>query len=76
MVGVSSSFEESAENKNLKIGILREPDDYFAQKLKEILMQLGPKTLIPYHGDSTRADLKEEKLDLIFIYDSKIFRKN
>ena len=77
VVGVSSSFEESAENKNLKIGILGEPDDYFAQKLKEIPNALGPKTLIPYHGDSTkmRADLKEEKLDLIFIYDSKFSEK-
>ena len=77
VVGVSSSFEESAENKNLKIGILGEPDDYFAQKLKEIPNALGPKTLIPYHKDSTkmRADLKEEKLDLIFIYDSKFSEK-
>ena len=77
VVGVSSSFEESAENKNLKIGILGEPDDYFAQKLKEIPNALGPKTLIPYHGDSIkmRADLKEEKLDLIFIYDSKFSEK-
>ena len=77
VVGVSSSFEESAENKNLKIGILGEPDDYFAQKLKEIPNALGPKTLIPYHRDSTkmRADLKEEKLDLIFIYDSKFSEK-
>ena len=77
VVGVSSSFEESAENKNLKIGILGEPDDYFAQKLKEIPNALGPKTLIHYHWDSTkmRADLKEEKLDLIFIYDSKFSEK-
>ena len=77
VVGVSSSFEESAENKTLKIGILGEPDDYFAQKLKEIPNALGPKTLIPYHGDSAkmRADLKEEKLDLIFIYDSKFSEK-
>ncbi len=77
VVGVSSSFEESAENKTLKIGILGEPDDYFAQKLDEIPNALGPKTLIPYHGDSIkmRADLKEEKLDLIFIYDSKFSEK-
>ena len=77
VVGVSSSFEESAENKTLKIGILGEPDDYFAQKLDEIPNALGPKTLIPYHGDSVkmRADLKEEKLDLIFIYDSKFSEK-
>ena len=77
VVGVSSSFEESAENKTLKIGILGEPDDYFAQKLNEIPNALGPKTLIPYHGDSIkmRADLKEEKLDLIFIYDSKFSEK-
>ena len=77
VVGVSSSFEESAENKTLKIGILGEPDDYFAQKLDEIPNALGPKTLIPYHGDSAkmRADLKEEKLDLIFIYDSKFSEK-
>ena len=77
VVGVSSSFEESAENKTLKIGILGEPDDYFAQKLDEIPNALGTKTLIPYHGDSTklRSDLKEEKLDLIFIYDSKFSEK-
>jgi len=77
VVGVSSSFEESAENKTLKIGILGDPDDYFAQKLNEIPNALGPKTLIPYHGDSIkmRADLKEEKLDLIFIYDSKFSEK-
>ncbi len=77
VVGVSSSFEESAENKTLKIGILGEPDDYFAQKLNEIPNALGPKSLIPYHGDSIkmRADLKEEKLDLIFIYDSKFSEK-
>ena len=77
VVGVSSSFEKSAENKTLKIGVLGEPNDYFAQKLNEIPNALGPKTLIPYHGDSTkmRADLKEEKLDLIFIYDSKFSEK-
>ena len=77
VVGVSSSFEESAENKTLKIGILGDPDDYFAQKLNEVPNALGPKTLIPYHGDSIkmRADLKEEKLDLIFIYDSKFSEK-
>ena len=77
VVGVSSSFEESAENKTLKIGILGEPDDYFAQKLNEIPNAIGPKSLIPYHGDSIkmRADLKEEKLDLIFIYDSKFSEK-
>ena len=77
VIGVSSSFEESAENKTLKIGILGDPDDYFAQKLNEIPNALGPKTLIPYHGDSIkmRADLKEEKLDLIFIYDSKFSEK-
>ena len=70
--GVSSSFEESAENKNLKVGIIGEPDDYLAEKLNEIPDSFGPKTLIPYHGDSVkmRNDLKEEKLDLIFIYDS------
>ena len=77
VVGVSSSFEESAENKTLKIGILGEPDDYLAIKLNEIPNALGPKTLIPYHGDSLKmkADLKEEKLDIIFIYDSKFSEK-
>ena len=69
VVGVSSSFEESAENKTLKIGILGETNDYLAQKLNEIPNALGPKTLIPYHGDSLKmkADLKEEKLDIVFI---------
>ena len=77
VVGVSSSFEESAENKTLKIGILGEPDDYLALKLNEIPNALGPKTLIPYHGDSLKmkADLKEEKLDIVFIYDSKFSEK-
>lgn len=77
VVGVSSSFEESAENKTLKIGILGETDDYLALKLNEIPNALGPKTLIPYHGDSLKmkADLKEEKLDIVFIYDSKFSEK-
>ncbi len=77
VVGVSSSFEESAENKTLKIGILGEPDDYLAIKLNEIPNALGPKTLTPYHGDSLKmkADLREEKLDIIFIYDSKFSEK-
>jgi len=77
VVGVSSSFEESAENKTLKIGILGEPDDYLAIKLNEIPNALGPKTLTPYHGDSLKmkADLREEKLDIIFIYDSKFYEK-
>lgn len=77
VVGVSSSFEESAENKTLKIGILGESDDYLALKLNEIPNALGPKTLIPYHGDSLKmkADLKEEKLDIVFIYDSKFSEK-
>ena len=77
VVGVSSSFEESAENKTLKIGILGEPDDYLAIKLNEIPNALGPKTLSPYHGDSLKmkADLREEKLDIIFIYDSKFSEK-
>ena len=77
VVGVSSSFEESAENKTLKIGILGEPDDYLAIKLNEIPNALGAKTLTPYHGDSLKmkADLREEKLDIIFIYDSKFSEK-
>lgn len=77
VVGVSSSFEESAENKTLKIGILGEPDDYLAVKLNEIPNALGPKILTPYHGDSLKmkADLREEKLDIIFIYDSKFSEK-
>ena len=77
VVGVSSSFEESAENKTLKIGILGETNDYLALKLNEIPNALGPKTLIPYHADSLKmkADLKEEKLDIVFIYDSKFSEK-
>ncbi len=73
VVGVSSSFEDSVENKTFKIGILGETNDYFAQKLNNIPNSLGPKSLIAYHGDSVkmRKDLKEEKLDLIFIYDSR-----
>ena len=73
-VGFSSSFEESAENKNLKIGIIGESNDYMAKKLSEIPNSFGPKTLISYHGDSLklRNDLKEEKLDLILIYNSKL----
>ena len=77
VVGVSSSFEDSVENKTFKIGILGEQDDYLANKLKDIPNSFGPKTLIPYHGDSIkmRKDLNEEKLDLIFIYDEEISEK-
>ena len=73
VVGVSSSFEDSVENKTFKIGILGEQDDYLANKLNDIPNSFGPKTLIPYHGDSIkmRKDLNEEKLDLIFIYDER-----
>ena len=71
VVGISSSFEEKAESKNIKIGVIGETEDYFSQKLMNIPNALGPKTLIPFHGDSIklRNDLKNEKLDLIFIYD-------
>ena len=71
VVGISSSFEESAESKTIKIGVIGETEDYFSQKLKSIPNALGPKELIAYHGDSLkiRNDLKNEKLDLIFIYD-------
>lgn len=77
VVGVSSSFEDSVENKTFKIGILGEQDDYLANKLNDIPNSFGPKTLIPYHGDSIkmRKDLNEEKLDLIFIYDEEISEK-
>ena len=70
VVGLSSSFEESAESKTIKIGVIGETRDYFSQKLQNIPNALGPKTLIPYHGDSVkiRNDLKGEKLDLIFMY--------
>jgi len=77
VVGVSSSFEDSVENKTFKIGILGEQNDYLANKLNDIPNSFGPKTLIPYHGDSLkmRKDLNEEKLDLIFIYDEKFSEK-
>ena len=72
VIGVSSSFEESAENKTIKIGVIGEASDYLPTELKKIPASFGPKKIIPYHGDSLklRKDLAAEKIDLILIYDS------
>ncbi len=77
VVGISSSFEESAESKTIKIGVIGETEDYFSQKLKSIPNALGPKELIAYHGDSLkiRNDLKMRNLTS-YLFTMLIFRIN
>lgn len=55
-VTISSSFQEEAANKALKIGVVGEKDNYFFEKLENMPEVFGKKT-ISYYADS--SSLKE-----------------
>lgn len=72
VVGVSGSFNESASEKILKIGIIGDSNDLIVKQLKSIPASFGPKELIAYKGDSTRLfkDQNDEVIDIALWYDS------
>jgi sodium transport system permease protein len=74
VLGVSTSYADSAESKVLKIGVIGDTSDYLVQKLAQIPESFGPKKIIAYYGDSLKLqnDQKDEKLDLILWYDSRL----
>lgn len=74
---MSGSFEDSAEDKKIKIGIIGDTSDYLAQKLYNIPSSFGPKELVAYEGDSSQMldDYKNEKLDLLLFYAPNIQKK-
>ena len=72
VVGVSGSFNDSASEKILKIGIIGDSNDLIVKQLKSIPASFGPKELIAYKGDSTRLfkDQNDEVIDIALWYDS------
>lgn len=72
VVGVSASFNDSASEKILKIGIIGDSNDLIVKQLKSIPASFGPKELIAYKGDSTRLfkDQNDEVIDIALWYDS------
>ena len=77
VTSISGSFEDSAEEKKIKIGIIGDTSDYLAQKLHDIPSSFGPKELVAYAGDSSQMlnDYKNEKLDLLLFYEPNIQKK-
>ena len=77
VTSISGSFEDSAEDKKIKIGIIGDTSDYLAQKLYNIPSSFGPKELVAYEGDSSQMldDYKNEKLDLLLFYAPNIQKK-
>ena len=77
VTSISGSFEDSAEDKKIKIGIIGDTSDYLAQKLYDIPSSFGPKELVAYEGDSSQMldDYKNEKLDLLLFYASNVQKK-
>lgn len=64
-VSVSSSFQEEAATKKIKIGMVGEKNNFLEQELKEIPEMMGPKEIIYYKDTATMiADLKEDSLQL------------
>ena len=77
VTSISGSFEDSAEDKKIKIGIIGDTSDYLAQKLYDIPSSFGPKELVAYEGDSSQMldDYKNEKLDLLLFYAPNVQKK-
>lgn len=76
VVSVSGSFNESASEKILKIGIIGDSNDLIVKQLKSIPASFGPKELIAYKGDSAKLfkDQNNEVIDIALWYDSGIER--
>ena len=77
VTSISGSFEDSAEEKKIKIGIIGDTSDYLAQKLYDIPSSFGPKEVVAYAGDSSQMlnDYRNEKLDLLLFYEPNIQKK-
>ena len=77
VTSISGSFEDSAEEKKIKIGIIGDTSDYLAQKLYDIPSSFGPKELVAYAGDSSQMlnDHRNEKLDILLFYEPNIQKK-
>jgi len=77
VTSISGSFEDSAEEKKIKIGIIGDTSDYLAQKLYDIPSSFGPKEVVAYAGDSSQMlnDYRNEKLDILLFYEPNIQKK-
>ena len=77
VTSISGSFEDSAEEKKIKIGIIGDTSDYLAQKLHDIPSSFGPKEVVAYAGDSSQMlnDYRNEKLDILLFYEPNIQKK-
>ena len=77
VTSISGSFEDSAEEKKIKIGIIGDTSDYLAQKLYDIPSSFGPKEVVAYDGDSSQMlnDYRNEKLDILLFYEPNIQKK-
>ncbi|MFN5845065.1 MAG: hypothetical protein ACK46O_05075, partial [Flavobacteriia bacterium] len=52
-VSVSSSFQEEAATKKIKIGMVGKKDNFLEKELKDIPEMMGPKEIIYYKDTAT-----------------------
>lgn len=64
-VSVSTSFQEEAATKKIKIGMVGEKGNFLETELKEIPEMMGPKEIV-YYADTNAmiADLKKDSIQL------------
>lgn len=64
-VSVSTSFQEEAANKKIKIGMVGDKENFLETELKEIPEMMGPKEIV-YYADTNAmiADLKKDSIQL------------
>ncbi len=64
-VGISSSFQEEAAQKELKIGFVGEDNNYFLEQLKSLPESMGKKKIIVYKDSvSLKADIKIDSIQI------------
>ncbi|HIP33069.1 MAG TPA: ABC transporter permease [Crocinitomicaceae bacterium] len=64
-VGISSSFQEEAAQKELKIGFVGEKGNYFLEQLEKLPEVMGKKKIILYKDSSAlKADIKVDSIQI------------
>lgn len=71
-VGVSSSFNEEAAKKKVKIGFVGQPDNYVVNRIHELPKELGDKEIVQY-SDSTKLleDLRNDSIQIAMNFPMK-----
>lgn len=70
-VDVSESFQESANSKTMKIGIVGDHNSNYTQQLEQIPAAVGPKKIVVYKDSlSLRKDIEADRIQLGLIIPS------